>query len=239
MTGTKHQRIMNIRSIYLLIIFSFFFILCPIDILGSNEKINGLENNKKTETISEKKSKEKKEDVTSDLYSYEKPSVEEESYAWLIIKTILILGFLVGGFYYFFRFVTRKTGIKTLGGDVVQVLSIVPIGQNRFLQIIDLAGRILVLGVTDASVNLITEIKDRDEINKIKLESSKSKPIQPGGFQEYISSYITKLLGKINVKSKTHEEYKYDADDLDIDRMNYLKRQKDRLKRLNGLDDES
>ena len=69
-----------------------------------------------------------------------------------------MIGLLVGGFYYFFRFVTRKVGIQMLGRDVVQVLSVVPIGQNKYLQVVDLAGRVLVLGVTDSNINFITEI---------------------------------------------------------------------------------
>ena len=66
------------------------------------------------------------------LYNYEKPTVEEESYGWLIFKTIIVLGALICGFYYFYKFVTKKTGMHIVGREVIKVLSIVPVGQINF-----------------------------------------------------------------------------------------------------------
>ena len=45
--------------------------------------------------------------------------MEEESVAWMIIKTILVLALFVGGFYMFFKFVTPESGAAYLraGGD--------------------------------------------------------------------------------------------------------------------------
>ena len=68
-----------------------------------------------------------KEDITgipTREYSDEdfRPNPEETSYGWLVFKTILILGMLVGGFYYFFRFVVRRTGMQVLGENVLHVL---------------------------------------------------------------------------------------------------------------------
>jgi len=189
------------------------------------------EDNESVKDISKDRDIAEKDAKESDLYSYEKPAVEEESYVWLIIKTIIVLGSLVGGFYYFFRFVTKKAGIQVLGRDVVQVLSIVPLGQNKFLQVVDLAGRILVLGISDSGIHLITEVKEKEEIDRIRLLSSKSTPVQPGGFQEYVSKQIGRLLKGRNVEQETGAFTR----ERKVDRMDYLKMQRDRLRGISKM----
>lgn len=180
--------------------------------------------------------------AANDLYTFEKPEVEEESYAWVIIKTILVLGFMVGGFYYFLRFVTRRAGISPAGGAVLQVLSMVPLGQNKFLQVVDLAGRVLVLGVSDNSINLIMEIRDKDEIDRIRLLGSKTAPIRPGGFQEFLASQIGKLLNRYRrgPLASAHERHDVSPgeENQNLDRIEYIERQRERLRRLNGIENE-
>lgn len=217
------------------IFFVFVFVLCPIkNSIGADE---GIPDNKKITENQNKNTGIKKPEEGATLYDYEKPTVEEESYGWLIFKTIIVLGLLVGGFYYFYRFVTKKTGMHLVGRDVIKILSIVPVGQNKFLQVIDLAGRIMVIGVSDSNINLITEIDEKDEIDRIRLMSSKSSPIQPGGFQEYISKYISRLFGK-EMRSNERDNFQTGYQETETDRINYLRKQRDRLKKINGNKDE-
>ncbi len=231
---------------FIILCFTAFFFVCAFALCPISAKEKSL-NNEGTSEFSERniERNEKTGDNTANIsqnnqYEYEKPTVEEESYVWLIIKTLIVLGALIGGFYFFYRFVTKKTGTQILGRDVIKILSIVPVGQNKFLQVIDLAGRIMVIGVSDSNINLITEIQDKNEIDRIRLLSSKSSPIQPGGFQEYISKYISRLLGKDNNK-KTDANYKIKYEDNEIsapDKMDYLKKQRERLKKINGNNNE-
>ncbi len=190
--------------------------------------------------------KDAKEKAAADkgtIYDYEKPTAEEESYAWLIFKTLFILGLLVGGFYYFFRFVTKKAGVHVLGRDVVHVLSVVPLAQNKFLQVVDLAGRIIVLGVSDNNINIITEITDRDEIDRIRLLSSKSSPVSENNFQDFLVKQLGSIgqLGRFFRRSAgggRDGDTGYGGHDHDVDRLDYLRRQRERLKNLNGKDHE-
>jgi flagellar protein FliO/FliZ len=243
-----------------LIFFFLLFALCPIsaqtrkkiDKQYARERVTrnsdpaGQEESRKpvkNEITSEnqKDGGEKKVPGDVGLYDeYNAPRAEEESYVWLIFKTIFVIGVLVGGFYYFFRFVTKKVGIQVLGKDVVQILSIVPLGQNKFLQVVDLAGRVMVLGISDTSINLITEIKDKDEINRIRLLSSKSTPVEQEGFHEFIVKQIGKLadLTKKRRRGTGAGVYESRQDLSESDRLDYLKKQKERLKKLNGQDDE-
>ncbi len=172
-----------------------------------------------------------------------KPQVEEESTVWMIFKTLFVLGLMVAGFYYFFRFVTKKAGIQFMGQEVVQVLSIVPVGQNRYLQVVDLAGRILVLGIAENNINLLLEITDRDEKDRIRLMSSRSHPAQEIVFSEFLAKQIGRVTdfiqdrrGRKKPQAFTHENiFQEPQSGADLD---YLKQQKNRLKNMDGWRDE-
>jgi flagellar protein FliO/FliZ len=169
-----------------------------------------------------------------------KPVVEEESYGWLIFKTVLIMGLIVAGFYYFLKYVTRKTAVQVLGQDAIQVLSMVPIGQNKYLQIVDLAGKLFVLGVAENSINLITEIDDKSEIDRIRLLSSKSSGERGKGFPDFIAKQVGGFLGRLNEKrsESVRREREFSSgreSGIDLD---YLKNQRKRLRDLNGFGDE-
>jgi len=170
-----------------------------------------------------------------------KPQVEEESTVWMIFKTLFVLGLMVCGFYYFFKFVTKKAGIQFMGQEVIQVLSIVPVGQNRFLQVVDLAGRVLVLGIAENNISLLLEITDRDEKDRIRLMSSRSRPSQDVVFSEYLTKQIGRVAEFIQDRRGRKkpqvfkDETAFPEPGTDLE---YLKQQKGRLKNLDGWRDE-
>jgi len=168
-----------------------------------------------------------------------RPKVEEESIAWMIIKTILVLALFIGGFYIFYRFVTQKAGLHASGHEAIQILSTVPVGANKFIQIIDVAGKVFLLGVSDNNISLLTEIKDRMDIDRIRLLSSKSTPVQGSSFQDFISAQIGWVIDKINEK-RNRGSGKIKMEDIperEFD-MDYLNKQKSRLKNIDGNGDE-
>ncbi len=218
--------------------------------LSADEKKNRPGDTKKQEAVDQEAGKgettEKKDEAAPDNESETglptrdfteedfKPKVEEESYAWMIIRTIIIMGLLIGGFYYFFRFVTKKTGIQLRGEDVVNILSIVPIGQNKYLQVIDLAGKLLVLGITDNNITLISEITDRDEIDRIRILSARTPVGDEGGFQDYLARQLGRVIERFQT-GKRGGRMGFHESGVDID---YLKKQRSRLKNLNGDDND-
>jgi flagellar protein FliO/FliZ len=173
-----------------------------------------------------------------------RPQVEEESYVWLLFKTIFVLGLIVGGFYFFFKFVTKKTGMHILGQEVVRVLSVMPLGQNKYIQVVDLAGRVLVLGVTEGAISVITEIHEKDEIDRIRMLSLRGGEVKPGGFQEYLTAQVGRVIDKVNELRRPKApapapghgaiatELQGEAD------LSYLREHRRRLRDLNGTGNE-
>jgi len=173
---------------------------------------------------------------------YKAPKAEELSYGWLFIKTLFVLGLFGAGFYFFFRFVTKKMGVPRIGSSIVQMLSISPIGQGKFIQVVEVGGKILVLGITDNNISLISEITEKDEIDRIKLNSSKSTSTKEASFQDFIKDKVGHLSDFLNKnkkseKTKLNKMNKFGNQDEKV-RLDYLKQQKERLKKLNGFHDE-
>ena len=169
-----------------------------------------------------------------------RPQIEEESASWLIIKTLLVLALFIGGFYYFYKFVTQKSGINLSGHEAIRILSTVSLGTNKFIQIVDVAGKIFLLGVTDNNINLLTEIKDKEEIDRIRLLSSRSTNVQGATFQDFISGQIGWVADKVseirsrgNKKQNKRSMEEFSSKEFD---MSYMNNQKNRLKKMNGND---
>lgn len=163
-----------------------------------------------------------------------KPQVEEESSVWMFFKMLLVLAIFGGGMYYFYRFVTKKAGISVFGGEAVRVLSVIPIGQNKFLQLIDVAGRVLLVGVSENNINLITEITEKDQIDRIRILSTRTPPPEraAGGFQDQVMKEIGRFIDRVReFRSRDRRSSGAAEPARDIE---YLRRQRDRLKDLNG-----
>ncbi len=174
------------------------------------------------------------------------PQVEEESVGWMIFKTLIVLALFAGGFYLFYRFVTQKAGLQVSGHEAIKILSMVPVGPNRTLQLIDVAGSVFLLGVSESGINMLTEIKDKEEIDRIRLLSSRSTPVKDLTFQDFISDQVGRVVDRIsNVKGRMSDRKSrgrgkatvQELSERDFD-LSYLNSQKNRLKNINGNDEE-
>lgn len=168
-----------------------------------------------------------------------RPQVEEESAAWMFIKMLLVLGMFAGGFYYFYRFVTRRAGGSVFGGEAIKVLSVASLGQNKFLQVVDLAGKVIVVGVSDNAISLITEITEKDQIDRIRILSTRTPPqAGAGGFQEQILGEVGKIIGRVKeLRNRGRGQSRVEVVDNPAD-IEYLRRQRSRLKEMEGRDNE-
>lgn len=73
-------------------------------------------------------------------------------------------------------FIQKKTGIGS--NNFGKVLGIVPLDNKRLIYIVDVMGKMLVLGVTESNINFLTEITDKDTIDAYRLKYGQS--VTPG-----------------------------------------------------------
>ncbi|MGQ9615730.1 MAG: FliO/MopB family protein [Spirochaetota bacterium] len=112
-------------------------------------------------------------------YEYNEPEFGENktSYPFLILRTLAVLGVIIVGIYLLFRLLLKNKNKIVTDSEIIKVLATYPLAANRVIQIVDIAGQVLILGVSDANINLITEISDKEVIDRIKLMSSKESKI--------------------------------------------------------------
>jgi flagellar protein FliO/FliZ len=122
----------------------------------------------------------------------------------------------------------------------MSVLSSLPIAPNKQIQIVDVAGKLLVLGVADSGVNYITEITSLEDKNRILKLKQEFEPSQDNFMVTLLES-----LKDLSPKSLTNrldgsqDESKY-IDDTEIEALEQkhklsLEKLKDSNKDL-GLD---
>ncbi len=110
-------------------------------------------------------------------YEYTEPEFEENrlSYPVLVLRTIAVLAVIVVGLYLLFRVLVKKRNRIVTDTDIIKVHATFPLSANKLIQVVEIAEKILVLGVSDSNINLIAEIEDKETIDRIKVMSSKEK----------------------------------------------------------------
>ena len=127
-------------------------------------------------------------------YEYEDPEFNENriSYPMMILRTVAVMGVIIIGVYFLFRVLVKKKTKLVTDSEVITVLATYPLAANRIIQVVDIGGQVLVLGVSDSSINLITELKDKETIDRIRLASSKEQ----GGSGTFKDTFMNLLGGK-------------------------------------------
>ena len=104
----------------------------------------------------------------------------EVSWGWQIMKTFLVLFFLIGFFWFVWRLYMFKKKLPSKESKIMQTLYRYNLSTNQQIQIVALSENLLILGVSDSGINLISEISDKNTINQIRLdcdkENSEEKP---------------------------------------------------------------
>ncbi len=158
---------------------------------GSDTKVSDKASIKATDATQKKGALEGEANPAPD-YEYQEPKFaqKEVSYPLLILRTVAVLGVIIIGIYLIFRLLLKNRRSPIKDSEIIKVLATYPLAANRLIQIVDIGGQVLVLGVSDSNVNLITEIEDKEVIDRIRLQSSKeSKKV--GGFKDQ----FLKLIG--------------------------------------------
>lgn len=108
------------------------------------------------------------------LAGYENSDPRPTSISWwstiaYLVSLFAIFIFVVGLAYFAARFIGGKFAQQKLGYGG-RILSHLPLGPNRSVCVIEMSGRVFMLGVTEHSITLLTEITDPDEIERLHRE---------------------------------------------------------------------
>ncbi len=86
-----------------------------------------------------------------------------------VFSLLVTFAIVLGLAYFSSRFLGQRMGNRLANGDQ-KIVATLPLGTNRAVYVVDIAGKYLVLGVTDHTINVLQEITDPVEIEKLKLQ---------------------------------------------------------------------
>lgn len=98
-----------------------------------------------------------------------------------LLAKLLISLIIVGGLAYLTIKFLKKNAQITSASENISILDQYSMGMNKGLFIVEIAEKVLVLGVTDHNINVLYEISDRDQIERLqeKAAERETQPIIP------------------------------------------------------------
>ena len=130
------------------------------------------------------------------LAGYEEADPRPSAVSWWSTVAYVVSLFAVFAFVvilaYFAARTFGKNSMQRLAARGGQIYLQLPLGPNRSVCVVELFGRVFVLGVTDANIHLITEIDDPETVDEIRS----SAPAGGGVFQEQfgsLSDFVQKI----------------------------------------------
>ena len=130
------------------------------------------------------------------LAGYEEADPRPSAVSWWSTVAYVVSLFAVFAFVVLLAYIVArafgKQSMQRLAARGGQVYLQLPLGPNRSVCVVELFGRVFVLGVTDASVRLITEINDPETVEEIRSTA----PAEGGVFQEQfgsLSDFVQKI----------------------------------------------
>ena len=109
---------------------------------------------------------------------------------WLTFSLIGIIIIIFGAFY-FTKWFSKK--IPTVNGSKIKILDRAVIGQNEYIVVVRVGEKVLLLGVSGQSVNLISELNPEDYKEH---EGKNEKPAPDFGSYMRSAKEFTQKLGR-------------------------------------------
>ncbi|MEN6413180.1 MAG: flagellar biosynthetic protein FliO [Veillonellales bacterium] len=110
-------------------------------------------------------------DSNGEYLTYQEPQLTA-SFSWwstigYVFSLLLTFALVIGLAYFTSRFLGQKMGRLSVTDDQ-KILATLPLGPNRAVYVVEIAGKCLVLGVTDHSISLLQELTESEQIEKMR-----------------------------------------------------------------------
>jgi flagellar protein FliO/FliZ len=121
---------------------------------------------------------------------------DSPSATWILLKILFVLAILVGAGYFLVQKMQVSKASRYPVKGFMKVLSTLSLSPNQSLQIVEVGNRLLVLGVADGAVSLVTEINSADEKSEINKMKAEADPYVPNFLETMLESLQSKAYGK-------------------------------------------
>jgi len=150
------------------------------------------------------------EEQQGDYLKYQEPQVATST-SWLstfayVLSLLATFAVVIGLAYFTSRFLGQKmTNISASGSN--KIVTALPLGPNRFVYVVEIAGSYLVLGVTDHTITLLKELTTDEEIEKIRGQELIYSDVNQSNstFQRHLAS-LQKMSQKFPTVFDAHKQ---------------------------------
>jgi flagellar protein FliO/FliZ len=111
------------------------------------------------------------------------------------LRMIVVLALVLAAIYGVYRLMKRLAKPQVVDSSAVKILASTSLGPGRALHVIALGSKTYLVGATDASVNLVTEVEDKEFIDALALEAATSPGKAMPGPGKNFGEILTGLLG--------------------------------------------
>ena len=130
------------------------------------------------------------------------------SYFRLFFSLLLICAMI----YLIYFFLKKKTNsLANKNAEETSVLLSLPLGMGKNVQVIYIAGKFLIIGVTNDSINYLSEVTDEKEIENLKRLMQEQK-IKAG---ESFANVLQEILKISNVRNDMQKDFDYEEHSVD------------------------
>jgi flagellar protein FliO/FliZ len=144
---------------------------------------------------------------------------------WDFVRMLFILGGIVGAIYLLFFLLKRSQGRRVVENDLIRVLGSRNLVGNKSLHLIEVGGSVFLVGAGEGGVALISEIHDKETVDRLKLESVREAPASIRSFASVLSGLFRPTTGASGTPGA---RFALEAEDP----VEYMKKQQERLKRM-------
>jgi flagellar protein FliO/FliZ len=105
----------------------------------------------------------------------------------MLMALAIVLGGLLVVFYLLKRFLRRESGGS--GNPLIRVIASQYLGIKKNIALVEVAGTVLVIGVSNDNISLLTKIEDQGALDAIRQQSSRLTP----SFSEHLQRLTTRF----------------------------------------------
>ena len=111
----------------------------------------------------------------------------------------IVIGIMMASLYLAKKFMRRAEG-RVDGGEVIKILSKRYIGPKSSILLIDVLGKVLVVGLSQQNLSLLTSIDDQQSLERLRPNQRLVQ--KPSLFSEQLEFYKDRLLSVCRVGEK-------------------------------------
>ena len=179
----------------------------------------------------------KKELSDNNTDNTDKPERKKPSWLWQITKTTLALAFMLGIFFAGYKLFLFKRALPAQTSSVIKSWYDYPLQPGKNLRIVEMNNRLMLLALSEAGIQLLTEITDKDQVERIKLDCEKDNSV---GRPDFLSELTNSIKDRFNTKKQTGQNFSNVDENPELSqlreatrqRLKGLKQDKDQLRRL-------